>query len=236
MSHTSRLRRTLLPLAAAAAALTLGATQAQAQAHASAAPAVSSDWHVVNAPSTVPWRTSPNWDRTGGSGFADNDAIHLVCADYGGPAGPYSNTLWYWATDVSRGTTGFINDHYLNTPGTASSPQPQTGDCNPGGVGTAYDSGNRNFHAVNAGSGGSTLEFFRNSPGWNDTNIYSAFLNGDAITLHCYLFGGAAGSYGNTLWYLANDPARGGSYGWINDHWLSTPGTAASPQPQTGHC
>lgn len=40
--------------------------------------------------------------------------------------------------------------------------------------------------------------------------------------------------YGNTVWYLAaNDKA---TVGFINDHFLDTPDTAAYPQFQTPHC
>jgi len=43
------------------------------------------------------------------------------------------------------------------------------------------------------------------------------------------------GPYGNTLWYYAAD-VDNNTHGWINDYYLTTPGTATAPQPQTGHC
>jgi hypothetical protein len=59
--------------------------------------------------------------------------------------------------------------------------------------------------------------------------------NNDTIGLACYYFGHATGPYGNTLWYLAEDISNN-TYGWINDHYLNTPGTAANPDPQTPIC
>ncbi|GAB3189032.1 hypothetical protein GCM10027259_59120 [Micromonospora palomenae] len=59
---------------------------------------------------------------------AVDDVAHAL-AHGGAPAGPYNNTLWYHAYDWQRGTHGWINDHNLNTPGTAANPQPQTEKC-----------------------------------------------------------------------------------------------------------
>jgi hypothetical protein len=63
--------------------------------------------------------------------------------------------------------------------------------------------------------------------------------NSQPQTAHCP-FGAGTGMglaypYGNILWYLGEDITND-TYGWINDHYLSTPGTAANPQPQTGSC
>jgi hypothetical protein len=90
------------------------------------------------------------------------------------------------------------------------------------------------FTAVNADGG----VYWRNSPNWSDTDQIPGygFYNGDQMYLVCYSYGGAVAPYGNTLWYFAYDDSRGDTAGWVNDHFLNTPGTAASPQPQTGHC
>ncbi len=181
-------------------------------------------WTVVNSPGT--WRNSPNINDTG-AGLANGSSVTLSCYYFGGPAGQFSNTLWYVA-ESSNGTVGFVNDHYLNTPGTAAAPQPQAPHCSPSaGTGNVV-SGSVNFTA-------------ENSPGtWDQSPSASdgssiGISNGNTMNLACYYFGAAAGPFGNTLWYLAEDTTNH-SFGWINDHYLNTPGTAAAPQPQTPHC
>jgi hypothetical protein len=201
---------TAVVVAAAAFAMVPGGTPASASGN---------FWHAVGSAS---WHSSP-FDESAGGGFRTGDGMVLSCYEYGAPAGPYSNTLWYFAKDLANNAFGWINDHYLDTPGTAANPQPQTWEC-------YFPQGT---DAVNAPSG----VYWRNSPHWND--VYSApttgFNNGDWIHLDCYEFGGPAGPYGNTLWYYADDGTTG-SGGWINDHYLDTPGTAAHPQPQTDQC
>jgi hypothetical protein len=194
---------------------------------------VNEHFDATNAPGTVWFRSSPNWDYPTSGGFANGNSIGLYCYEFGGPAGPYRNTLWYYAIDNANGSKGWINDHYLDTPGTAANPSPQTGECAPSGFGTRYDNGPL-FAVVNV----QDWQYFDNSPNVSDNDSQSGYyLNGDVVQLYCYEFGGPAGPYGNVLWYLAYDQLRGGTYGWINDHYLDTPDSAARPVPQTSrHC
>lgn len=177
-------------------------------------------WTVENSPGN--WRNSPNPNLDAGGALGNGTAVTLNCYLFGAPAGPYGNTLWYRANN-----TGFINDHYLNTPGTAAAPQPQAPHCGGAGSGDWYLS--PFFSATNApGTWG-------NSP-TAATDVSGVGIgNGNLISLSCYVYGNPAGPYGNTLWYYAAD-VDNNTHGWINDHYLTTPGTAAAPQPQTGHC
>lgn len=236
-------RFSTIAIAGAVAAAAIGAGQAVAHAAQDlphfARPATVT-FTAVNAPSTVDFRSSPNWNYAGSTGFLAGDQMGLVCWEYGGSAGPYANTLWYEAVDYTRGGSGWVNDHYLSTPGTAAAPQPQGNECSPSGYGNFpyhYPAG-PTFTVVNTGSNGNTSGTFSNSPNPNDYNSTSGFyIEGDAVQLYCYEYGAAVGQYGNQLWYLAEDQAHGGTYGWINDHYLNTPGTAANPMPQTpSHC
>ncbi len=91
------------------------------------------------------------------------------------------------------------------------------------------------FDVVNAETG----VFWRNSPSWSDTNRVpgEGVYNGDEVSIECWGWGDSVGPWGNKLWYLVVDLSRGpdadGNYqeGWVNDHFLDTPGTAADPQP-----
>lgn len=64
--------------------------------------------------------------------------------------------------------------------------------------------------------------------------------DGYAAALDCYAWGDPVGPYGNRLWYFAAQfspqPPVGDGQGWISDHYLDTPGTAANPQPVTSRC
>jgi hypothetical protein len=64
--------------------------------------------------------------------------------------------------------------------------------------------------------------------------------DGYQVTLDCWAFGEPSGPYGNRLWYFAEQwypqPAVGDGRGWINDHYLDTPDTAANPQPIGPQC
>ncbi|GAB3901639.1 hypothetical protein ACFQ1S_03520 [Kibdelosporangium lantanae] len=89
---------------------------------------------AVDANGGIYWRYLPYWADTQaipGWGFYTGDTIELACWTFGGPAGPNNNTLWYIARNFSRSGAGegYINDHYLNTPGTAAHPQPQGPQC-----------------------------------------------------------------------------------------------------------
>lgn len=55
------------------------------------------------------------------------------------------------------------------------------------------------------------------------------------MSLYCYAYGGPAGPYGNVLWYYAED-LNTQTFGWVNDHYLSTPDTAANPVPESWSC
>ncbi|MGW4523627.1 hypothetical protein [Amycolatopsis sp. NPDC004378] len=223
-------------MTAAVAALLGGAVQAEAATTVAPGshPAAAGDrWTVVGAPSAVSFRNSPNWNDVGDvGGFVNGQIVELSCYEFGGPAGPYSNTLWYAAYDETTDAVGWINDHYLNTPGTATAPQPQTGICNDT---SGYGVGDDNYSgAVFSAVDAAGTVAWRNFPNWDHASSIG-FATGDAIDLGCYTFGGVAGPYRNTLWYHAYDRSRN-SYGWINDHNLNTPGTAATPRPQTWEC
>jgi hypothetical protein len=75
---------------------------------------------------------------------------------------------------------------------------------------------------------------------WNEAIAGYGEYDGYSIALDCWAFGDAVGPYGNTLWYFAEQyapqPAVGDGQGWINDHYLDTPGTAAAPQPIGPRC
>ncbi|WP_019630406.1 hypothetical protein [Actinomadura atramentaria] len=131
--------RTRAKLTAAVVAVTTAASAA-AVAVAPAASAYAPIFTVVNADGGVYWRNSPNWSDTSripGWGVYNGDRLALNCYAYGGAVAPYGNTLWYYAVDLSRGPvdqygnhpSGWVSDHYLNTPGTAANPQPQTLPC-----------------------------------------------------------------------------------------------------------
>jgi hypothetical protein len=171
--------------------------------------------------------TGPAMGHPASTALSNGELLNLECYFWGAPAGPYGNTLWYAAeTDAAFPLEGFINDHYLNTPGTASSPAPQVPHCTGAGSGPlAYS---KEFTAENSPGDWS------NSPSPADmTSLHIS--NGDTIGLLCYYYGAAAGPYSNTLWYQAYD-LQTNTYGFINDHYLNTPGTAAAPDPQTYGC
>lgn len=86
-------------------------------------------FRIVNASSIVDWGNFPTIERAASFGFINTDQIGLGCYSFGAPASPNNNTLWYEAYDVARGTHGWIDDDYLSTPGTASSPQLRTDPC-----------------------------------------------------------------------------------------------------------
>lgn len=178
-------------------------------------------WTVVNSPGT--YDSSPNRNYSSADPAANGAQVALNCYLYGAPAGPYGDPLWYQV-----GWDDWINDHYLNTPGTATNPQPQTPPCITAGSGSgiAYSP---TFTAENSPG------VWGNSPTAARDNSTIAISNNDTIGLGCYYFGNATGPYGNTLWYFADDLTNN-TYGWINDHYLNTPGTAANPQPQTSRC
>lgn len=182
-------------------------------------------WQVENSPGS--YDSSPNPSHSNGVAVANGRCLSLDCYYYGAPAGPYGDPLWY-----EVGFDYWINDHYLNTPGTAANPQPQGSHCWPGSGSSAGGEGvgyGPTFKAENSPA------HWGNSPTLARDVSGTGIGNGNAIGLDCYYYGNAAGPYGNTLWYLAEDISNN-TYGWINDHYLNTPGTATSPQPQTGHC
>jgi hypothetical protein len=90
------------------------------------------EFKAVDAVGGVYWRNSANWNdsaRQTGWGFYQGDDMQLQCYRWG-TATPYSgNHLWYWSYDLSRSQAGWVNDHFLNTPGTAANPQPVTLPC-----------------------------------------------------------------------------------------------------------
>jgi hypothetical protein len=90
------------------------------------------EFRAVDAAGGVYWRNSANWNdtsRRSGYGFYNGDVMQLQCYRWGTTT-PYSaNHLWYWSYDYNRGQAGWVNDHFLTTPGTAAAPQPVTLPC-----------------------------------------------------------------------------------------------------------
>lgn len=234
------LARSAITAIAVAAAALLGASSAQAtavspsqnstaavaQPHASCP---SGQWTVENSPGV--WHLSPNASAPNDAGvaLANGTCVSLYCYQYGAPYGPYGNTLWYWLPLGNAGNGGYINDHNLNTPGTAANPQPQAPHC----PDTAAYHDISYYTAFNA----------QNSPGyWGNSPTMAQDVsgvpigNGDVIGLACYVYGHATGSYNNILWYWADD-ATNHTSGYINDHFLTTTDTAANPVPAVdSHC
>lgn len=234
MRHIKALRRAAAVLAGAAAAAT-ALLSVTAPAHAATPASLnggysfsSGPWHTLNSPGS--WANSPTLATDLGGGLGNNYLVYLACYYYGAAEGPYGNTVWYLAAN-DKATVGFINDHFLDTPGTAANPQFQTPHCASAGYGSGYQSSVL-FHAT--GSPG----VFDNSPSQADASGIPV-ANGDTLQLVCYYRGAPSGAYNNTLWYMAQDTtAHNGqlSYGFINDHFLDTPDTAANPVFETPHC
>ncbi len=91
------------------------------------------------------------------------------------------------------------------------------------------------YDATNADGG----LYWRSSPDMNTAiaqpgvGVYT----GDGVALDCYAYGGPGGPYGDRLWYWGEEyNGFGSGQGWITDHYLTTPGTAANPQPQGPRC
>jgi hypothetical protein len=93
---------------------------------------------VQNTDGGIYWREDPHtadYQSISGYGPYDGYQVAVDCWAYGDPVGPYGNRLWYYAEQWSPTTyvgdgSGWINDHYLNTPGTAANPQPVGPECN----------------------------------------------------------------------------------------------------------
>jgi hypothetical protein len=93
---------------------------------------------VENTGGGVYWRWDPHtadYQAISGYGPYDGYEVAIDCWAYGDPVGPYGNRLWYYAeqwspTNYVGDGSGWINDHYLNTPGTAANPQPIGPECN----------------------------------------------------------------------------------------------------------
>jgi hypothetical protein len=127
-----RLGMGLTVAALAVAGVTAGTGPASAQ------DGVHNIWTVVDADGGVYWRSQPQQDtaiQNPGHGVYTGDQVYLACYRWGGP-GPTNNHLWYLARNLSRNQQpdgnyeeGYVNDHYLSTPGTARSPEPQGFPC-----------------------------------------------------------------------------------------------------------
>lgn len=95
-------------------------------------------WTAVDAAGGVYWRDDHEQDTAivwPGHGIYTGDQLILLCWKWGGP-GPTGNHLWYQASNSSRNVDpsgslegGWVNDHYLSTPGTAINPEPQGPEC-----------------------------------------------------------------------------------------------------------
>jgi hypothetical protein len=224
------------------AALALAAVTAAAGSLAAAGPATATQagpgaarpaydygpWTVENSPGN--WENFPD-TYSAGAGLGNTTSVYLECYFYGQAEGPYGNTLWYLAMTENGAQSGWINDHYLSTPGTAAAPEPQVPHCaHTAGTGLLQNSG-KTFDVT--GSPGN----WGNSPtAGNDVSGYG-ITNGDPVELLCYLEGAETGPYDNTLWYFALDTTTGHqSFGWINDHYLNTPDTAANQILEASAC
>jgi surface antigen len=82
---------------------------------------------VMNTSETPPdgvwFRNSPHindTDRVTGHGVYMNEQVQVHCYAWGDAVGPYSNSLWYNVTNVTRPTNngapnvGYLNAHYVN--------------------------------------------------------------------------------------------------------------------------
>lgn len=71
--------------------------------------------HITGTGIGLMFRTNPNdWNARGGPAGYDGDVAMLQCEVMGTPIGPYANRAWYTAT--TRFGTGWIPDHFLDTP------------------------------------------------------------------------------------------------------------------------
>lgn len=105
---------------------------------------------VMNTSETLPdgvwFRNSAHTDdtdRKSGHGVYAGDTIRVFCYTNGDAVGPYNNTVWYFATNLTRPTvdpvaqesavpnTGYINSHYVNDQMTANTPSPGVPPCLP---------------------------------------------------------------------------------------------------------
>jgi hypothetical protein len=128
------LRKTTAAALALLAATALTATGAGTAGAAPTRPAYNPVYTAVNADGGIYWRSTTNWNspiQRPGWGFYNGDQISLSCYKFGDPYPSPQNHLWYSAVNLSRWDdpsgnfqSGWINDHFLNTPGTATSPQP----------------------------------------------------------------------------------------------------------------
>ncbi len=129
--------RKLAAVAAIGAATLVTATPAEAYPAPGPESAVA-EAGVVNTEGGVYWRASPHendYQAIAGYGEYDGYTVALECWAWGDPVGPYGNTLWYFAEQYypqppQGDGQGWINDHYLDTPGTAASPEPIGPECN----------------------------------------------------------------------------------------------------------
>lgn len=82
---------------------------------------------VMNTSETLPdgvwFRNSPHNDDTNretGFGVYMYEQVQASCYEWGDAVGPYSNQVWYYATDITRpsvnghANVGYINTHYVN--------------------------------------------------------------------------------------------------------------------------
>lgn len=129
-STTSSRRRRWTSAVVSMAVATGLLTTAGATAHANPT------FTVVGADGGVYFRSAADWNTpevTPGVGIYNGDTVVLECYNFGTTT-PYSaNHLWYQVVDLSRPVIdgygnhpgGYVNDHFLNTPGTAANPQVQ---------------------------------------------------------------------------------------------------------------
>ena len=111
----------------AASALLVGSIAA-ATATTSAEAAPGPEFVVMNTsespPDGVYFRNSPYWSdtmRIYGLGVFMNERVELQCYAFGEAVGPYNNSLWYYAANVTRpmnsdghANKGMLNAHYIN--------------------------------------------------------------------------------------------------------------------------
>ena len=180
-------------------------------------------WQVENSPST--FDSSPSPGHSNGVAVANGNCLSFDRYFYGAPAGPYGDPLWY-----EVGFDYWINDHYLDTPGTAASPRPQGSHCWPGS-GSSAD-------GESVGYGPTFMAEklpgpLGQLPDLRQGRVRHRDRQRQRHRPRLLLLRQRTGPYGNTLWYLAEDITNN-TYGWINDPTSAPPEPRPGPSPRHG--
>jgi hypothetical protein len=88
--------------------------------------------HITGTGIGIMFRSNPNdWNSKAGPGGKDGDTAVLHCELMGAPVGQRANRAWYWAT--THFGTGWLPDHFLDTPIKANQWLPGLPVCPSGG-------------------------------------------------------------------------------------------------------